>query len=221
MTFLTRCFLGIQSQMRVMYDLLVTYFFMMRGAWYISGVGQPIVTIFGGAKLQQDHEYATHAKQMTQLLIAQDISVITGGGPGIMEAANCAAYKKNNHTKSVGISVTGLVQEKRNACADIMLVVPHLFARKWLMTRYSKAFVVFPGGFGTADELFEILTLMQINKLQRFPIIVIGVAYWNPLLQWVNKAVQEGLIASFDADLLYMTDDIQNASEKIITYCKK
>lgn len=211
---------GIREQLYVIYNLFVSYLFMMRGAWHISHLQQPIVTIFGGAKLKQNHTYAYHAAQLVRLLIEKNISIITGGGPGIMQAANCAAYKKNDHVKSIGISVKGLSGEERNNCADIMLVVPHMFARKWLMTRYSQVFVIFPGGFGTADEMFEILTLMQINHVKRFPIIIFGKDYWNHLIAWVETSIQSGLIAQKDADLLFVTDDVQEASEKIIAYCQ-
>ena len=205
------------QQVRLFGHLFASYFRMIEGVWKISQLKSPVVTVFGGSKLAQDHPYAKHARAFGQLLAEHGISVITGGGPGIMEAANCGAFKKYDGVRSVGITVRGLASEHLNTCADAMVQVNHLFARKWLLTRYANAFVVFPGGFGTLDEFFEILTLMQVNKLAHLPVILFGKAYWKPILDWVAIAVKEGLVLQKDAALIFVTDDDQEAFE----YLKK
>ncbi len=201
------------EQMRLFGHLFASYLRMIEGVWKISKLKAPVVTIFGGSKLTQDHPYAKHARAFGQLLAEHGISVITGGGSGIMEAANCGAFKKYDGVRSVGVTVRGLIEERINHCADQMVEVNHFFERKWLLTRYANAFVIFPGGFGTIDELFEILTLMQVNKLAHLPVILFGKAYWKPLMDWVALAVKEGLVLQKDADLIFVTDDDQDAFE--------
>ena len=166
--------------------------------------------------MSQDHAYAKKAHELGRMLVAHKISVVTGGGSGIMEAANCGAFEsKEPKIYSLGISVRGLNDSYHNACTDEIVVVDQLFARKWLLARYALAFVVFPGGYGTADELFEILTLMQTGYLQRIPVVLIGVDYWKDLLSWVKRAEQEKLLFTCDAELIFVTDDVRDAFEHI------
>ena len=204
-------FKGCYALLLLIAHLFMSYVRMIKGVWKISKLSQPIVTIFGGSKLHQDHEYSKKAYDLGVLLVSHNVSVITGGGPGIMEAASCGAFKKKEGVRSIGITVKGLENEAVNSCADDMLVVKHFFTRKWLLTRYSNAFVVCPGGFGTLDELFEITTLMQVDKMEHKPVVLIGVEYWQPLLKWMEKAIDEGLLLQKDMDLLYVTDDIKDA----------
>lgn len=191
--------------------LFASYIRIIRGAWNVSKLKKPIVTVFGGSKLEQSHSYAQKAHELGELLESHGISVITGGGPGIMKAANCGASKGETDARTVGITVRRLANEKLNSCQEETIVVKHFFARKWLLTRYSTGFVVFPGGFGTLDELFEIITLMQVEMMQSFPVVMIGKDYWSPLLNWMDHAVKEGLVAQKDLDLIFVTDDIQEA----------
>lgn len=191
--------------------LFASYIRIIRGAWYVSKIKQPVVTVFGGSKLEQSHPYAKKAHELGEMLVSHGISVITGGGPGIMEAANCGAAGSKTEARTLGITVQRLAIEKINSCSQEVIVVKHMFARKWLLTRYSTAFVVFPGGFGTLDELFEIITLMQVEMMQSFPVVLIGKDYWRPLLDWMDHAVKEGLVAKKDLDLIFVTDDIQKA----------
>lgn len=195
----------------LMGHLFASYVRIARGAWYVAKLKQPVVTIFGGSKLDQSHPYAQKAYRLGELLVSHGVSVITGGGPGIMEAANCGAALSKNGVKTIGISVRKLAEEKLNSCSHEVIVVKHMFARKWLLTYYSKGFIVFPGGFGTLDELFEILTLMQVDILPHFPVILIGKDYWRPLLDWIKTAVKEGFVLQKDLDLIFVTDDIQEA----------
>ena len=203
------------GQLQLIGYFFASYFRILKGAWKISKLKKPIVTVFGGSKLSQDHAYAQQAHDLGALLISNGISVITGGGPGIMRAANCGAFDTERGAQSIGISVDGLPHEPRHKYTDQMIVVKHFFARKWLLTRYATAFAVFPGGFGTLDELFEIATLMQEERLSPIPLVLVGRNYWKPLLAWIELAVKEGLVLQQDADLLFVTDDIQEAFEHL------
>lgn len=199
------------------------FFRLAGGVWTLSKLEKPIVSVFGGSKVEQHHGYALKAATLAAQLIDHDISVITGGGPGIMQAANCGAFKHNNGSrkaKSIGISVEGLPQEIRNECADDFIVTHYFFTRKFLLTRYATAFVLFPGGFGTMDELFEILTLMQTHKQPRVPIVLIESRYWQPVIEWCKNAVKEGLLLQKDADLLFVTDDIDEAVKHLHQQCQ-
>jgi uncharacterized protein (TIGR00730 family) len=195
----------------LMGHLFASYVRIVRGAWYVAKLKQPVVTVFGGSKLNQDHPYAKQAHKLGEFLVEHGVSVITGGGPGIMEAANCGASGNKTEARTIGISVRSLAAEQLNKCSQEVIIVKHFFARKWLLTRYSTGFVVFPGGFGTLDELFEIVTLMQVEMMVPFPVVLIGSKYWNPLIDWMNNAVQEGLVLKKDLDLIFVTDDIQEA----------
>ncbi len=194
------------------------------GVWKISKLPHPIVTIFGGSRLGQETIYARQAHELAHKLVERHISVITGGGPGIMQAANCGAFeviKKNNtRARTLGITVSGLGDEKINQCVlDDYIVTDYFFARKWLMINYSVAFAVFPGGFGTLEELSEVLTLMQTKKLPSAPIILIGSAYWRPLLEWLGEyAVRENLVTESEMQLIKVTDDIDLAVE-LLKHC--
>lgn len=202
------------AQAKLAKELFLAYVRMVIGVWKIERLAPPRVTVFGGAKVAKDSVYAKEAHTLARLLVERGFSVITGGGPGIMEAANCGAYNKNAlKTHSIGIPVTGVNGEQVNPCADTIISTSHFFIRKWLLTRSAVAFAVFPGGFGTMDEMFEILTLMQTNKLQRFPIVLINTNYWQPLFIWAQQAVKEGMVDPQDLALLRVTDDIQEACD--------
>ncbi len=198
------------------------FFRLLGGAWVLSQMEAPIISIFGGSKIDQSHPYAKKATMLAKMLLDHGYSVVTGGGPGIMQAANCGLFKnKNSNTrgKSIGIEVEGLA-EKANQCADIFIVTRYFSSRKYLLTHYSNAFVVFPGGYGTADELFEVLTLMQTDNLHRLPVILIGISYWKPLMDWVHLATEQKLLLEEDAKLLFVTDDIDEAVAHVQRHCK-
>lgn len=198
--------------------LFASYVRIARGAWQVSKLKQPVVTVFGGSKLQQDHPFAKKAHELGEILVNHGVSVITGGGPGIMQAANCGAAEGRSEARTIGISVKHLAREELNNCSHETIIVKHFFARKWLLTRYSTGFVVFPGGFGTLDELFEIVTLMQVEMMRPFPVILIGKEYWRSMLDWIDRAVEEGLIAKKDLKLIFITDDVQEAFNYLEEY---
>lgn len=199
------------------------YLRVVRGVWRLSKLKQPVVTVFGGSKIAQGHQYARQAHELGKMLIEHGISVLTGGGPGIMEAANCGAFNSEgngNKARSIGIGVKGLESDKRNKCSNEFIITKYFFARKFLLTRYSTAFVIFPGGFGTLDELFEIATLMQTGHLKRFPIVLIDTAYWTHLIAHIDNAQKEGLLLKQDADLIFVTDSLEEAFKHLCA-CKE
>jgi uncharacterized protein (TIGR00730 family) len=179
------------------------------GAWRISKLSHPIVSIFGSAKMPQKDKYAQEANQIAAWLVEQEMSVLTGGGPGIMEAANCGAIRSlhKHEVHSIGIGVRGL-NEPKNLCVEEYFELDYFFARKWLLTQYSVGFIVFPGGFGTLDELSEVLTLIQTRQMKKVPIVLFGKDYWRPFLQWVREeALPHGLIKEEHVTLFSITDD--------------
>lgn len=179
------------------------------GLWRISKLPHPIVSIFGGARMPQHDKYAQEAGQIALWLVEKEISVLTGGGAGIMEAANCGAMRRTHKgdVHSMGIGVRGL-NEPQNMCTEEYFMLDYFFARKWLLTQYSLGFIVFPGGFGTLDELSEVLTLIQTNQMKKVPIVLMGKSYWEPFLQWLTEhALPLGLIQKEHLALISMTDD--------------
>jgi len=191
------------------------------GVWKLTGIPGPKVSIFGSARLEQEDPYAKLAHQIAAKLVENDISVLTGGGPGIMEAAHCGAISNGKNAKSLGIGVTE-IGEGKNPCVQEYIELDYFFARKWLLTNYSIAFIVFPGGFGTLDELGEVLTLIQTNKLPGVPIVLIGYEYWLPLMHWLeDEALKHGTISADDLKLFTLTDDLDYAFNIVSNFCKK
>jgi uncharacterized protein (TIGR00730 family) len=193
---------------------------LLRGIWKVSGIPLPIVSIFGGSHLNLSDKYAQQAHTIAEKLVARNISVMTGGGPGIMEAASCGAiaFGKAGVT-SLGIGVTEL-NENSNPCVQEYFEVKDFASRKWLLTRYAIGFVVFPGGFGTLDELAEILTLMQTHKLPRVPIVLIGKEYWHFFMHWLTKeALPHGVVTAEHLKLFSVTDNLDEAVNVICSSC--
>lgn len=191
------------------YKFLRVFWQLIYGVWRISKLPQPIVSIFGSAKMLQKDKYAQQATQIALWLVEQEISVLTGGGPGIMQAVNCGVfnYKGKGKVRSIGIGVRGL-NEPKNTCVDEYFILDYFFARKWLLTQYSTGFIVFPGGFGTLDELSELLTLIQTRQMKKVPIALIGKDYWRPFMEWiVEQALPHGLIKKEHVKLFSITDD--------------
>ncbi|HSC25551.1 MAG TPA: TIGR00730 family Rossman fold protein [Candidatus Babeliales bacterium] len=185
------------------------FYHIIYGVWRISKLRGPIISIFGSARVAQTDKYAREANQIAVWLVDQGISVLTGGGPGIMEAANCGTIKstKKGRVKSIGIGVRGL-NEPKNICVEEYFELDYFFARKWLLTQYSTGFIVFPGGFGTLDELSEVLTLIQTRQLKKVPIVLIGKDYWHPFMSWiVDEALPRGLVKPEHVKLFSITDD--------------
>src|SRR5215213_9922513 len=166
----------------------------------------PAVSVFGSARLPADDPSYAQAEDLGRRLAGQGITVITGGGPGIMEAANKGA--KDAGGESVGLAIELPHEQSTNPYCTRVLNFRYFFVRKTMFVKYAQGFVIFPGGFGTFDELFESLTLVQTGKIEHFPIILWGRDYWTPLLDWLKSQVApHGMIASNDVELLKVTDD--------------
>lgn len=178
---------------------------------------KPTVSIFGSARLSPDSPYYKKAEQLGSNLSNKGITVVTGGGPGIMEGASKGAFEGPSF--SVGLNIDLNNKEQPNPYQDISLRFRHFFSRKVMFFKYASAYVVFPGGFGTLDELAEALALVQTGKTRKIPIILIEKAFWEPLTQWFkDQLYAEGLIAEADLDLFHVTDDIADAEAIIHKY---
>jgi uncharacterized protein (TIGR00730 family) len=163
-------------------------------------------SVFGSARTPTDHPDYALARETTRRLGEAGFAVITGGGPGIMEAANRGA--RDAGVTSVGLNIDLPFEQRGNAYQDIELRFHYFFTRKVMFVRFASAFVVFPGGFGTLDELFEALVLIQTNKIRHFPVVLVRPSFWGAMIDWMReRLVADGMIAPSDLDLLTVTDD--------------
>jgi len=182
----------------------------------LAAVG-PAVTVFGSARIGPDHPQYEEARNLGRRLAEMGYAVITGGGPGIMEAANRGCHEAGG--LSVGCNIELPQEQGLNPYVDLGIEFRYFFARKMMFVKYADAFVIFPGGFGTLDELFEALTLIQTGKIQDFPVILIGTEYWSGLLDWLRGTLlEEAAIKAEDVDLLRLTDDPDEACRIIDAY---
>lgn len=182
----------------------------------LSDVG-PAVSIFGSANLHRNHRYYKKAVEISGLLAKDGYTIITGGGPGIMEAANKGA--SINMGTSVGLNIVLPKEQKPNPFQNKTLHFKYFFARKVMFIKYAMGYVCMPGGFGTLDEFFEALTLIQTHKIYPFPMILVGKEYWNGLINWVKTTMlKEKTISKEDLDLVKLTDDPQEVLSIINTH---
>ncbi len=177
----------------------------IRGFRALHFVG-PCVTVFGSARFTEDHRYYQLARDTGKALAEAKLTVMTGGGPGVMEAANRGA--KEGGGKSIGCNIELPHEQEPNPYLDKFVEFRYFFVRKVMLVKYSAAFVVCPGGFGTMDEVFETLTLVQTAKIGHFPVVLMGVEFWTPMLDFLrNRMVAQGTIGADDLDLITLTDD--------------
>lgn len=175
----------------------------------------PAVSIFGSARVTQQDPHYHMAVDVARKLGLKGFSIITGGGPGVMEAANLGARQAG--VKSIGCAIELPREQMVNPYVDIAINFRYFFARKTMFVKYAEGFVIFPGGFGTLDELFEALTLIQAGKLHHFPVILMGKAYWQGLIEWLKKTVTgDGKISGEDFELMVCTDDPDEAVQMIV-----
>lgn len=185
----------------------------IRGFRKLHFVG-PCVTVFGSARFDENHTYYKLAREVGQEIAKKELTVLTGGGPGIMEAANRGA--KDIGGKSIGCNIKLPKEQAPNAYLDDWIEFHYFFVRKVMLVKYSCAFVILPGGFGTMDEVFETATLMQTQKIHRFPLILMGTEFWNPLIRFVKETmIENGTIDQEDFDKFTITDDPKEAIEEI------
>ncbi len=185
----------------------------------MSRIG-PCVSIFGSARTKPDNKYYLLAEEIAFKLVKEGYGIITGGGPGIMEAANKGARRGNG--KSVGLNIELPFEQKHNEYIDLdkSINFDYFFVRKTIFLKYSQGFIGMPGGFGTMDELFESLTLVQTNKIAQFPVVLVGKTYWEGLINWIKESMldQEHNINAVDLDLLKIVDTADDAVKHIVDF---
>ena len=180
----------------------------------------PAVSIFGSARIKEDSPYYQLAEKIARQLSDAGFSVISGGGPGIMEAANKGAFA--GRSASIGLNIQLPMEQKNNAYQDISQSFKHFFARKYMFVKMARAYVVMPGGFGTLDELLEALTLIQTNKSPHIPIILVGTDFWAGLLDWFReRLVAEKMISADDLYLIQVIDEPQAIVDAIFDHYEK
>jgi uncharacterized protein (TIGR00730 family) len=185
----------------------------------LSQVG-PSVTIFGSARLKPDDRYYQAATAIAREFAKNHLAVITGGGPGIMEAANRGAAAGRG--KSVGLNIELPFEQKGNRYANIPMHFHYFFSRKVCFVKYSIGFVFMPGGFGTLDEFFEVLTLVQTGRIPRFPLILFGSSFWAGLTHWIKTTLEkEGMISPGDRDLFFITDEPRVVVDRVLNYMRQ
>ncbi len=178
---------------------------------------RPAVTMFGSARVRADSPYYMLTEQIARLLSDSGFSVISGGGPGIMEAANKGAFF--GKSPSVGLNIQLPHEQKNNPYQDISQTFRHFFARKYMFVRFASAYVVMPGGFGTLDELMEALTLIQTGKGRKIPLILVGTAFWSGMLDWFReRLVAEGMVDPEDMNLIQLIDEPEKVVEAIFKH---
>jgi uncharacterized protein (TIGR00730 family) len=187
----------------------------LRGFRHLHFAG-PCITVFGSARFKEDHLYYARAREFGKRIAEIGFTTMTGGGPGIMEAANRGAFENNG--ESVGCNIQLPFEQQPNRYMHKSYTFEHFFVRKVLLVKYSYAFIIMPGGFGTLDEFFETLTLVQTKTIATFPIVLFGKEYHQPLLKNIEWMAQQGTISKEDMNLVLVTDDIDEAMEHIRTY---
>ena len=196
--------------------------FLFRVMWqFLKGVRQlhfvdPCITVFGSARFEEEHPHYQLARDMGKHIAKMGFAVMTGGGPGVMEAANRGAHESGGY--SIGCNIKLPYEQKPNPYMHQWITFDHFFVRKVLLLKYSYAFVVLPGGFGTMDELFETLTLIQTGIIHHFPIVLMGTEFYEDLLKYLSYMVEEGTISKEDLQLLKVTDDPEEAIAHIKAY---
>jgi uncharacterized protein (TIGR00730 family) len=181
----------------------------IRGFRTLHFVG-PCVTFFGSARFKDDHPYYAAARELARRVGQVGFTIMTGGGPGIMEAANRGA--RDAGARSIGCNIVLPHEQYANPYLDVSLTFERFFVRKVLLLKYSVAFVVMPGGAGTVDELFETITLIQTGKLENFPILLFGRDYWGPTLAQIDRMVAEGTLGHRELSFVFVADDVEEAT---------
>ena len=176
----------------------------------------PCVTVFGSARFKEDHPYYIKAREFGKRIAGLGFTTMTGGGPGIMEAANRGAFE--NGGNSVGCNIQLPFEQKINPYTQKSVTFEHFFVRKVLLVKYSYAFIIMPGGFGTLDEFFETLTLIQTKSITQFPVVLFGKEYFQPLLENIEWMAQQGTISKEDMSLVLITDSVDEAMNYISSY---
>jgi uncharacterized protein (TIGR00730 family) len=194
-------------------DLIAKEFY--EGFQAVARIDRPAVALFGSARVREDDPAYESARTVARLFGEEGWAVVTGGGPGVMEAANRGAREGGG--LSVGFNIELPHEQRSNPYLDISLTFRHFYARKTMFVKAAEGFVVFPGGFGTADELFEALTLIQTGKVLHFPVVLFDSDYWEELLVWMRRELlAKRMVSPEDVELLHVTDDPRKALELVL-----
>ena len=187
----------------------------LQGFEAVAKIDRPAVSVFGSARVPEAHPAYVEARHVARRLAEAGFAIVTGGGPGVMEAANRGARDAGG--LSVGFNIELPHEQFTNAYLDIELTFQHFYARKTMFVKAAEGFVIFPGGFGTLDELFESLTLIQTGKVLHFPVVLFDSAYWTPLRTWVHDwLLPQKMISPDDLNLLHLTDDPDDAVQVVV-----
>lgn len=209
---------GPQSRRRELWFTIKVLMEFIKGFRKLHFLG-PCIAVFGSARFKEDHEYYIKARSLSRKIARAGFTIMTGGGPGIMEAANRGAKDVDGH--SVGCNIVLPFEQKPNPYLDVEVDFKYFFVRKVLMFKYTYGFVVMPGGMGTCDELFEALTLIQTKKISDFPVVLFGKDYWNNLNEMILKMAAAKTINEEDLELFLFTDDEDEAVEHIRKYAMR
>ena len=187
----------------------------LAGFQAVDQIDRPAVTVFGSARVKDGSPTYDAAREVGRCFAAAGFAVVTGGGPGVMEAANRGA--RDGGGLSVGFNIALPHEQSGNPYCDISLTFKHFYARKTMFVKAAEGFVVFPGGFGTLDELFESMTLIQTGKIEHFPLVLFDSDYWGEMLDWAKKELlAKGMISPSDLDLMLVTDDPDEAVRAVV-----
>lgn len=190
-----------------------------RGFEAVERIDRPAVTVFGSARVRDGSPEYDGARECGRLLALQGFAVVTGGGPGVMEAANRGCHDENG--LSIGFNIELPHEQAINPYVDQALDFKHFFARKVMLVKAAEGFVIYPGGFGTMDELFEALTLIQTGKVEHFPVVLVGRHHWAPLLEWVTRSMVGPYVNSGDLDLLAVVDSAAEAVAQVVACVRR
>ena len=192
----------------------------LQGFLAVQRIGRPAFTVFGSARVKPDDPIYADALEVGRRIAQAGFAVVTGGGPGVMEAANRGAREAGG--VSVGFNIELPHEQHENRYLDLSLTFEHFYARKTMFVKAAEGFVIFPGGFGTLDELFESLTLIQTGKVLHFPVVLFDHDYWTPLLDWIRgRLLADGMISPEDLELLTVTDDHAEAVQVLVEGYKR
>ncbi len=191
---------------------------MIKGFRTLHFVG-PCITVFGSARFKEDHPYYYDARKFGKRIAEMGFTVMTGGGPGVMEAANRGAFESGG--RSIGCNIQLPFEQQPNPYVQTTITFEHFFVRKVMLVKYSYAFIIMPGGFGTMDEFFETLTLVQTNTITQFPIVLFGKQFYKELLEYMEYLAIQGTINKEDLSLVLVTDSIDEAMDHIKKYIRE
>ena len=188
----------------------------LAGFQAVESIDRPAVSVFGSARVKDGSDTYAAARETGKRFADAGLAVVTGGGPGVMEAANRGAREGGG--LSVGFNIMLPHEQGLNPYCDLSLTFKHFYVRKVMFVKAAEGFVIFPGGFGTMDELYESLTLIQTGKIGSFPVVLFDTDYWEEMIEWIREEMlADGLVSQGDLDLLYVTDDPAEAVERIVT----